>query len=115
MKTASAGNVIGRRQIAAEHDTSESLARIEGRNRRHQGLRIGVQRRVEDIGRLALLDDAAKIHDRDAVADMFDDAQIMRDEYIREPELCLQIHQKIQDLRLDRNVERRYGLVEYQE
>ena len=52
------------------------------------------------------LDDLAEIHDRNAVADVLDHPQIVRDEQIGEPELLLQIEQHVQDLRLDRDVER---------
>ena len=38
---------------------------------------------------------------------MLDDAKVVRDEEIGEPELLLQVLQQIDDLRLDRDVERR--------
>ncbi|BCH35046.1 hypothetical protein MesoLjLc_69760 [Mesorhizobium sp. L-8-10] len=58
-----------------------------------------------------LLDDAAKIHDDDPVADMANDPQVMADEQEAEPELLLNIHEQIDDLRLDGHVERRDRLI----
>ena len=55
--------------------------------------------------------DAAKIHHGDAGGDMLDDRQIMANEQEGEAELVLEVHQEIQDLRLDRDVQRRDGLV----
>src|SRR5207245_1136932 len=57
------------------------------------------------------LDDAAKIHDGHALADMLDDRQIMGNEEISEPQLLLQVLQQIDDLGLDRYVQRRHRLV----
>ena len=57
------------------------------------------------------LDDAAEIHHGDPVADMLDHREIVRDEQIGQPELVLQVHQQVDDLRLDRHVERRDRLV----
>ena len=50
-------------------------------------------------------------HHRDAVGDVIDHREVVRDEQIGEPELFLQINQQVEDLRLDRNVERRDRLV----
>ena len=57
------------------------------------------------------LDDAAEIHHRHAVADVLDHREVVRDEQVGEPELVLQVHQQVDDLRLDRHVERRDRLV----
>ncbi len=57
------------------------------------------------------LDDTAEIHHRDAAADVVDHGEIVRDEEIGEPEFLLQILQQIDDLRLDRHVERGDRLV----
>ncbi len=57
------------------------------------------------------LDDPAEVHDRDPVGDVADDAEVVRDEHERQPQLALQVAQEVQDLRLDRHVERRDGLV----
>src|SRR5260370_8139984 len=60
---------------------------------------------VGDVG------DVAEMHDHHAVADGTDDREVMRDEQIRELELALQVLEQVDDLSLDRNVERRERLV----
>ena len=57
------------------------------------------------------LDDAPDIHHGDPFADVLDHAQVVRDEEIREPEPVLQFEQEVEDLGLDRHVQRRHGLV----
>ncbi len=56
-------------------------------------------------------DDLAEIHDRDAVADVLDDGEVVRDEEVGEAEFVLQIAQQIDHLRLHRDVERGDRLV----
>ena len=57
------------------------------------------------------LDDRAQIHDGDAGRDLAHHAQIMSDEHIGQIEPLLQIGEQIDDLRLDRDIERRHRLV----
>src|SRR3954447_25773982 len=57
------------------------------------------------------LDDLAEIHHGNAVRHVLDDREIVADEEQRETELALQILQQVDDLRLDRDVERRDRLV----
>jgi len=49
------------------------------------------------------------------VADLLDDAQVVGDEEHRQPHLLLQLHQQVDDLGLDGDVERAHGLVAYQQ
>ena len=58
-----------------------------------------------------LLDDAAAIHDGDAVGEMGDDRDVVRDEEIGDAEIVAQVGQQIDDRRLHRDVERRHRLV----
>ena len=67
--------------------------------------------RSEQRLRLRDLDDHAVIHHRDPVGDVFDDREIVRDENIGQPEPVLQVAEQIEDLRADRDVERRDRLV----
>ncbi len=76
-----------------------------------QHARIGMQRIVEDRGHRAFLDDPAQIHDGDAAAEMTDHAQVVGDEDEAQLAPLLQPAQQHQDLRLDRDVERRNRLV----
>ena len=61
-----------------------------------------------DVG---LLDDLAGVHDRDAVAHLGDDAQVVGDEDDRRPGLVAQVAHQVEDLGLDRHVERGRRLV----
>ncbi len=62
------------------------------------------------LGRAAL-DDRAAMHNGDAIAHRAHDGEVMGDEQVGEAELALEVLQKIDDLRLDRDVERRHRLV----
>ncbi len=61
----------------------------------------------------ALLHRPAQVHHHDVVGDVVHHAQIVRDEEVGELELDLQLAQQVQDLRLDRDVERRDRLVRH--
>ena len=65
------------------------------------------------VERVALghLDDLAQVHHGDPVGHVLHDRQVVRDEQVRELELLLQVVEEVQDLRLDRDVERRDGFV----
>ena len=65
----------------------------------------------EEVLRPRLFHDAAKIHYRKPVGEVLHHAEIMADEQQREAELALQVLQQVDDLRLDRDVERRDRLV----
>ena len=73
---------------------------------REKVLRITVLRVVEDVRRRAFLDDFAAVHDIDTVGHFSNDAEIVRDQQHRHAEFGLQLLQKLQDLRLYRDVER---------
>ncbi len=47
---------------------------------RHQALRIGMARRAADLLDIALLDEAAEIHDPDRIGHVLDQRQIMGDD-----------------------------------
>ena len=67
--------------------------------------------RVEQPLGLAELDDAAEIHDGDAVRDVAHHAQVVGDEQDGQAEPLLQLEQQVDDLRLHRDVERGDELV----
>jgi hypothetical protein len=89
--------------------------RIRQRHSGEQCSRIGMQRLAVELLGAAELGKVAEIHHRDAVADVLDDREVVRDEQIGEPELLLQIHHQVDDLGLDRHVERRDRLVRDEE
>jgi hypothetical protein len=70
-----------------------------------------VARRRKQRLRVGDLDDLAEIHDRDAIGHLPYDAEVVRDEEISEAQPLLELHQQIDDLRLDRHVEGRDRLV----
>ena len=53
----------------------------------------------------------AEVHDRDAVRDLPDDREVVGDEEVGDPELALEVPEQVEDLGLDRDVERRDRLV----
>ena len=57
------------------------------------------------------LDDGAEIHHGDAVGDVLDHREVVRDENIGKPQPLLQVAQQIEDLRANGNVERGDRLV----
>jgi hypothetical protein len=109
---AAAGRRRGRRRHVAAHDRGGAAARrVERGHGREQRLRVGVLRRAEERLGLALLHDLSEVHDRHSIGEIAHHAEIVRDEEIGEAELLLEVAQQVQHLRLDRDVERRGGLV----
>ena len=66
---------------------------------------------LEDLLGLALLDDLTAIHDDDVVRDIADRLDVMANEHHGQAELLLEVGQQVEDLRADRNVQSRGGLV----
>src|SRR5665213_4592339 len=91
------------RHVALEHDplAAPALPRLLDRNRRQQGLRVGMRRLLVDLMLRPDLDDLAEIHDGDAVADMPNARQGMRDEDVRQAEVPLKRFEQVHDLRAD--------------
>ena len=65
----------------------------------------------EQCSSVGELRDATEVHDRDPVADVLDHAHVVGHEEIGQPKLALQLLEQVQDLGLDRHVERGDGLV----
>ena len=61
------------------------------------------------------LDDFPKIHHHDAMANVLNHGQVMRDKQIRELVFGLQVLQQVDHLCLNRNVERAYRFIAYNE
>ena len=70
-----------------------------------------MQRVVEELVAGRKLDDAAEIHDCDALAQMPHHRQIVSDKQIGQAEPLAEILQEVDDLSLDRNIERGDRLV----
>src|SRR5437588_13119214 len=67
--------------------------------------------RGKDLPAWRHFDDLAEIHHRDTMGHVLDDREIMTDEQQRQAELLLKILEQVDDLRLDRDVERGDRLV----
>ncbi len=81
------------------------------RDRGQEGDGVRVQRPCEEVGRVCQLDHLPEIHDRDPVGDVPDHGEIVCDEQVGQPEVLLQLDEQVEDLGLDRDVERRHRLV----
>ena len=109
---AAAGRRVDRaRHVTREHDPGALAARDGLRVGREEGHRVRVQRPGEELVRGRDLDDAAQVHHGDAVGDVADDREVVGDEDVGEVELLLEVDEQVEHLRLDRDVERRDGLV----
>src|SRR5581483_11505311 len=97
--------------LALEDDAPGPGARVGLGDRREQRRGVGVERLGEKLARLGQLDDLPHVHDRDAVADVLDHAQVVGDEEVGQAESLLQLEHQVQDLRLHRDVQRRDRLV----
>jgi hypothetical protein len=98
----------------------EQARHFTGDDRMSNIIRIGTRYGVEQRTRIRVLwiginlrfrrglDDGAGIHHGHALRHRAHHRQIMRDEQIAQPEPILQIEQQIDDLRLDRDVQRRH-------
>ena len=76
-----------------------------------QRLGVGVLGRLEQLAAVGQLGHLAQVHDRDPVADVLDHAHVVGDEQVRQAELALELLEQVQDLGLDRHVERGDRLV----
>ena len=101
------------RRVAGEDDLAAGRLQlgIGHGDRRQQGDGVGVQRLPVQVVGGAELDEAAEVHHADAVGDVADDGEVVGDEHQREVEAILEVDEQVDDLRLDRHVERRDRLV----
>ena len=95
----------------ARNGTHPVAVPIGARHRGEEALGIGMERRVEDSLDRAGLDDRSGIHDRDPVGDLRHDAHGVRDQEDAHAAPAPQVLDQPEDLRLDRDVERRRRLV----
>src|SRR5690554_6330987 len=111
MKCATAGRIDRRGDIALEDDAGLFLGGIGRWNRRQKRLGIRVQRALEELLGGRQFDDPPQIHHRDAIRDMLHDREVMGDKKIAKIILFLKILEQVDDLGLDRDVERADRLV----
>src|SRR5918995_5978605 len=106
---------VGRaREIAGQEDrlALRLHLRIRDRDGGEKRDRVRVQRVLVQLLRRRDLDDRAQVHDRDPIGDVPDDGEVVGDEQIRQRELGLELLEQVDDLRLDRDVERGDRLVQ---
>src|SRR5690554_1278077 len=103
-----------RRDPAGDHGEL-LLACAQARDRAQQALRVGVSRVGEDLLDRALLHDLPAVHHDHAVAHLRNDAEVVRDQEHRHAETVTEPRNQLQDLGLDRHVERGGRLVGDQE
>jgi hypothetical protein len=84
---------------------------VDGRQAVEQRARVRDDADRENLACRRAFDDPARIHDGDAVAHARDDAEVVRDEQHAHAGLALDVLQKLEVLRLDRDVERGGRLV----
>ena len=106
------GGLAGLGTSPFKHDALLLPLRVRHRNGRQQRHRVRMQWLLVQVAARREFGDLAEVHDRHAVADVLHDRQVVRDEQVG------QIHppsagrlQQVDDLRLDRHVERAHGLV----
>lgn len=96
----------GRRDLALEPFKPAAPARIRHRRSGTQRVRIQVQRCIKHVAHRTTFDNPPQIHHRHAPAEMTHHAQIVRDEQKPQPALLDQPCKQLQNLRVNRHVER---------
>src|SRR3712207_1525977 len=109
------GRRVQRRRYLALHPGEGALARLDARHLGEQRLGVRMVRAAEDLLGRRLLPPATQINDDPAIGEMLPHAEVLADKEVIEVELPPKLHEKVQDLRLDRDVERRHRLVADQE
>ena len=105
---AARGRVHGAGHVAGEDDplALPLHLRVRHGHRGQERLRVRVERVLVELVAIGQLHHPAQVHDADAVADVADDGEVVGDEQVGETEALLQVLQQVDDLRLDRHVER---------
>ena len=85
--------------------------RIGYRRGFEQHLRVGMRRPLVHDRRGTLLHDPAAVQDDDAVGEVPNDRKVMGDEQVAQLKFTLQISEQVENLRLNRQIERAHGLV----
>jgi len=91
VEAAARGRVHRRGHVAGEDDALALLLdlRVGDRDGREQRLAVRVERVLVEVDAVGELDDLAQVHDRDSVADVAHDREVVRDEQVRKVEAVL--------------------------
>ena len=112
-EVAAFGWVCRARHISLQDDTL-ALAfdhRVRDRHGGEQRLRVRVHRLFIEFVAFRQLNNLAQVHHSDTVGNVTNHRQVMRNEQVGQVELFLQVFEQVDDLRLDRHIERRDRLV----
>ena len=109
-EAAARGQVDQVRHVPGDH--RQLLAEVaDDRDRPDEAAGIRMQWLAEERHDVGLLDDLAGVHHRDPIAHLGDDAEVVGDQDDRGAGLVAQVAHEVEDLGLDRHVERGRGLV----
>src|SRR5581483_5518738 len=111
MEAAARGWIERARHLALQDHAFAPGLRFGDGYRRQQRAAIGVTGRSEQRLGVGGLDDGAEVHNGDAVGDVLDHSEIMRDENVGKVQTLLQVAQQIENLRTNRDIERGDRLV----
>src|SRR6266568_2012813 len=112
MEPAAGWGVDGARHVAWQEDPLPPPLRVRHWHRGQEGLRVRMERILEELARRGLLDDLPQVHDRDAIRHLPDDAEVVRDQQVRQVLPSLNVLEQVEDLRLDGYVEGARRLVQ---
>jgi hypothetical protein len=93
------------RDLAGQDDTPAFYIGIRDWSGGKKRLGVGMGRRAVEAGGRRDFHDAAEVEHDDAVADLLDRGEIVRDEEDRQRQLLLEVHHEVEDLGLDGDVE----------
>src|SRR5437667_5377865 len=102
---------VDQRRQEAGDVRGQGLGALDVRERADEIFRVRVLRVLVDVADAPALDDLPGVHDRHRVAGLRHDAEVVGDQDHREVEFSFEAFQQFEDLRLDHDVQRRYGLV----
>ena len=105
------GRVDGAGDVSGEADALFGGGGIGLGDGGDEGLGVGVAGGAVEFFGGAHFDDLAEIHDGEAVADVFDDGEVVGNEEVGEFHFLLEVHEEIEDLALDGDVEGGDGFV----
>src|SRR5579872_63880 len=117
VERATSRQIRGTWNLALEDRLLRPDRRLGLRNHRdgsEERARVGVRRGLEQPPDGARLDEPAKIENADAAHEIAHETEIVRDEDVGEAERAAEVDQELDDLRLDRDVERGSRLVKHQ-
>ena len=114
-KTAARLRIDRRCQLAFQDHPLFFHMHVRNRDRRKQRLRIWMDRIFKDFVGRTFFDQLSKIHHRNIIGNMLYNRHIVRDEHISQSPLLLQILKQIQNLSLNRHIQRGNRLITYDE